>query len=205
MQQPNVSTEEMQQRIVRFEVLKERGIPIMFIDSILPGHHRMNYAVIGDTASEEREYDPAITSPHKFQIGIVNAPPGNGPGYHTHDYIEAFMPLTGEWRFYWGNDPEAPDEPDGEAIIGQWDLISLPSGLWRGFENISNEDAWILGILEEHTAFTSKDPYWSPEIIRQAEERGFSADDKGQLVRPVNYDELKVEMEERLHELLGRK
>ncbi len=39
-------------------------------------------------------------------------PDGNGPAYHTHDYVEIFLPLEGKWRFYWGNDPDA--EPDGE-------------------------------------------------------------------------------------------
>ncbi|GAG06198.1 unnamed protein product, partial [marine sediment metagenome] len=92
MSQSNISNEEMLARIVRFESLEERGIPLMFIDSILPGHQRMNYALIGDTASENPEFEPFLTQPHRFQIGMVKAPPGNGPAYHTHDYIEAFMP-----------------------------------------------------------------------------------------------------------------
>ena len=39
---PAIRTEQMQyDYIVRFDHLKERGIPLMFIDSILPGHQRM--------------------------------------------------------------------------------------------------------------------------------------------------------------------
>src|SRR5687768_3503317 len=91
---PAINSEQMQRDyIVRFEDLKERGIPLMFIDSILPGHQRMNYAVIGDTASENSEFEPAITVPHKFQIGMGYAAPGNGPAYHTHDYVEMFLIL----------------------------------------------------------------------------------------------------------------
>jgi hypothetical protein len=77
---PTVTTEQMlRDYVVRFDDLKRNGIPLMFIDSILPGHQRMNYAVIGDTASENPEYQPAVTVPHKFQIGMGFAAPGNGP------------------------------------------------------------------------------------------------------------------------------
>lgn len=198
MSHSNISNEEMLARIVRFESLEGRGIPLMFIDSILPGHQRMNYALIGDTASENPEFEPFLTQPHRFQIGMVKAPPGNGPAYHTHDYIEAFMPLTGQWRFYWGNNPDGP--PEGETVIDQWDLISLPPGLWRGFENVSGEDAWLLGILEEHSAFTSKDPYWSHSVIEQARENGFEADASGKMIRPDNFAELNEQMRRKLQQ-----
>lgn len=198
MNQTKITNEEMLARVVRFEQLKQHGIPLMFIDSILPGHQRMNYALIGDTASENPDYEHnvALRSPHKFQVGMVMAPPGNGPAYHTHDYIEAFMPLSGRWRFYWGNDPEGP--PEGETIVEQWDLISLPPMLWRGFENISDEDAWLLGILEEHDVFTSKDPYWSQVVIQQAAQHGFKADASGRMLQPLNYAELNEQMRRKL-------
>jgi hypothetical protein len=127
MQHPKFSNEDMFKRIVRFSDLRQGGTPLMFIDSVIPGHRRMNYAVVGDTASENPDYRPALTDPHSFQIGMVMAPPGNGPAYHTHDYIEAFMPLSGHWRFCWGNDPEGA--PEGETVVGPWDWISLPPGL----------------------------------------------------------------------------
>ena len=73
-------------RIVRFDKLKQQGIPLMFIDSALPGYYRMNYAVIGDTASENPEFASYISAPHKFQIGMFCAPPGCGPAYHAHEW-----------------------------------------------------------------------------------------------------------------------
>ncbi|MFD2924799.1 cupin domain-containing protein [Halobacillus naozhouensis] len=194
--QTNVTNEEMESNwIVRFNDMKERGIPLMFIDSIIPGHQRVNYAVVGDTASENPEYNPIITEPHGFQIGMVKAPPGNGPAYHTHDYIEAFLPLTGDWRFYWGN---SPDEIEGETVIGPWDLISLPPNLYRGFENISDEDAWCFAVLEQHEAFDGRDPYWSPQVIKKAAEHGFNADEKGKMIPPENFKELEKQMGEKL-------
>jgi quercetin dioxygenase-like cupin family protein len=196
---PKVSNEEMRKRIVRFAEVKKHGIPLMFIDSILPGHQRMNYAVVGDTASENPDYagDVILRQPHRFQIGMVKAPPGNGPAYHTHDYIELFMPLTGNWRFYWGNDPD-PTRIEGEAVIGPWDMISLPPGLWRGLENVSDADAWLLAVLESHTVFAGKDPIWSPVIEQQAAAYGFYADAQGKMVKAANYEELRQQMIERL-------
>src|SRR3954467_1567187 len=108
----DVKADPMQGRIARWTEVRKKGIPVMFIDSVLPGHYRMNYAVVGDTASENPDYEPAITAPHKFQIGMFEAPPGNGPGWHTHTYVEMFVPLTGNWRFVYGEDP---GDPDGEV------------------------------------------------------------------------------------------
>ena len=198
---PEGKTSPMEGRVARFSDLKKRGTPLMFIDSILEGHQRMNYALIGDTASENDHYDPLITAPHGFQVGIVKAKPGNGPAYHTHDYVEAFMPLRGKWRFYWG---EEPDKVDGETIIQEWDLISLPPKLWRGFEVLDSdtdnggEEGWILGILEEHKVFSGKDPYWAPQVIRQAAEKGFDADESGKMIKPDHYEELERQMREKL-------
>lgn len=199
MNHPKVTPEEMMQRIVRFsDYTKENAVPLMFIDSLLPGHHRLNYAVIGDTASENPDFRPILTQPHKFQIGMFKAMPnGNGPAYHTHDYIEIFLPLEGKWRFYWGNDPEG--EPEGEVILGQWDLISFPPGLYRGFENIDDQPAWCFAVLEQHEVFAGKDPYWSPKVIRAAREMGFQSDDNGKMVKPANFAQLNAEMLEKMY------
>ncbi|MGY4690748.1 cupin domain-containing protein [Salibacterium sp. K-3] len=186
---------DMEDRIVRFKDMKAHGIPLMFIDSILPGHQRINYAVIGDTASENPDYNPLITEPHDFQIGMVKAPPYNGPAYHTHDYIESFFIMSGKWRFYWGDSPE---EIDGETILEEWDLITLPPGLYRGFENVDEEDAWLFAVLEQHKVFEGKDPYWAPEVVKKAEQHGFDADEKGKMVPPDNFKELEKQLAEKM-------
>ncbi len=201
MNHPKITNHEMMQRVIRFEDVKQHPIPLMFIDSIIPGHHRMNYAVIGDTASENAEYSPLLDVPHKFQIGMFCAPPGNGPAYHTHDYVEMFLILSGEWRFYWGNDPAG--EPEGEAILGKWDMISLPPGLWRGFEVVSDQPAWGFAVLDPHTVFTGKDPYWAPQVVKAAAEYGFEADESGRMVPPANYPDLKASMLEQLQQAVA--
>lgn len=189
MSHPKQTPESMVAQVVRFDDLKAHGIPLMFIDSILPGHWRMNYAVIGDTASENPNFTPAITTPHGFQIGMGFAPPGNGPAWHTHDYIEMFLILQGTWRFVWGNDPD-PEKPDGEFILKPWDSISLPPGVYRRFEVTadSTEIGWFFAVLEKHEVFASKDPIWPPKIVEAAEAHGFYADDRGKMIKPDDFD-----------------
>lgn len=193
------AVDPMAGRIARFAEVQRRGIPLMFIDSILPGHQRMNYALIGDTASENPEFEPIIAAPHGFQIGMVKARPGNGPAYHTHDYVESFLLLSGRWRFYWGTDPD-PTRADGEAILGPWDYITLPPDLYRGFEVAPDEteEAWLFAVLESHRVFTSKDPIWSPQVVAQAAEYGFHADERGKMIKPANYDAVRAELLARL-------
>jgi mannose-6-phosphate isomerase-like protein (cupin superfamily) len=181
--------------VIRFDHLKERGIPLMFIDSALPGHHRMNFALIGDTASENPAYAPAVTSPHDFQLGMAMCPPGQGPGYHTHDYIEAFFVLRSTFRFHYGHDE---NEPSDFVDVGPWDLITLPPQLWRSFENVGDEDGWFFAVLESHEAFDGKDPYWSPTIQRAAAEAGFEADARGKMIPPDDFAEREAEARARL-------
>ncbi|GLO67553.1 MULTISPECIES: cupin domain-containing protein [Oceanobacillus] len=180
---------------VRFDEIKDKAIPLMFIDSIIPGHNRLNYALIGDTASENENYNPVITEPHGFQIGMVKAPKGNGPAFHTHEYIETFFVLTGEWRFYWGN---SEDEIEGETILKPWDMISLPPYMYRGFENIAEEDAWLFSILEQHEVFDRPDPIWDPKVVKKGEEYNFRVDDKGKMIAPENFSQLEEEMAKKL-------
>ena len=177
--------------VVRFADLKSRPIALMFIDSIIPGHQRHNYAVIGDTASENDSYQPFISSPHGFQVGVVRARQGNGPAYHTHDYIESFLPLRGRWRFYWGSEP---DKIDGETVLNEFDYITIPAKLWRGFECIDEGESWIFAVLEKHEAYEGKDPYWAPEVVRQAREYGFEASESGKMIKPGNFAELEAKM-----------
>ena len=199
MNHPRVSNEDMQQRIVRWADLKHQGIPVMFIDSPLAKHQRINYAVIGDTASENPEFKPAIREPHKFQVGIMAAPLGCGPAFHTHDYVEMFLVLKGRWRFYWGYDAEG--EPTGEAILGEWDQITLPPGLYRGFESLE-ELSVTYAVLDPHQAFTGKDPYWPERVVREAAAAGFQADERGKMIQPEHYAQVRDDLKAKLEPLV---
>ena len=190
----DVKADPMVGRIARWSEIRRAGVPVMFIDSALPGHHRMNYAVIGDTASENPDYEPAITAPHKFQVGMFEAPPGNGPGWHTHTYVEMFVPLTGRWKFVYGTDPDDPDGAVTEVVLEPWDAISFPPGLWRRFENASKENAVGFAVLDPHDVFEERDPIWPDWLVQRAAERGLAADATGRMIKPENFAEIEAEV-----------
>ena len=191
-------TDPMKGRIVRFDELTQGGTPLAFIDCVLPGHHRLNYAVVGDTAVEDPDFRAAFADPHRFQVGVFECPPGSGPAWHTHEYVELFIPLTGEWRFSYGQDAEGYDEPDNEVQLGPWDAISFPPGLWRSFANVSGQNAWALAVLDPHEQFSFRDPIWPESIVRRAAERGVHADERGRMIKPPDADELERELRARV-------
>lgn len=184
----------MDGRIARWKDTQATATPVMFIDSVLPGHFRMNYSVVGDTASENPDYEVAIAEPHRFQIGMFEAPPGNGPHWHTHTYVELFMPLTGRWRFVYGEHEDDPDDQVGEVVLEPWDVISFPAGLWRRFENIADVNAVGFAVLDPHEVFEEKDPIWPGWLVEQAARRGLSADANGRMVKPANFAEIEDEV-----------
>jgi quercetin dioxygenase-like cupin family protein len=186
-------------RIVLFEDLKRNGTPIMFIDSALPGHYRMNFSVIGDTASENPDFKPMISVPHRFQIGMFEAPPGNGPGWHTHDYVEMFVPLTGRWRFCYGLNPDDPDDLLGEVTLAPWDAISFPPDLWRRFENVAETNSWGFAVLDPHEHFQGPDPRWPAWMVKRAAEHGLQTDADGKLIKPENFAELERDVTAKIY------
>jgi quercetin dioxygenase-like cupin family protein len=196
----DVKADPMEGRIARWRDIQRNGVPVMFIDSVLPGHYRMNYSVIGDTASENPDYKPVLTAPHRFQIGMFEAPPGNGPAWHSHTYVELFVPLTGRWRFRYGLDPDNPEDLAGEVDLEPWDTISFPPGLWRSFENISDSNAVGFAVLDPHEVFEEKDPIWPEWLVRQAAAAGLEADERGRMVKPEDFDRLEAEIAARIRD-----
>jgi quercetin dioxygenase-like cupin family protein len=190
--QEDVKVDPMEGRVARWSEMRDNGVPVMFIDSVLPGNYRMNYAVIGDTASENPDFKPAITAPHKFQIGMFEAPPGNGPGWHTHEYVELFVPLTGQWTFSYGLNADDPDDLLGQLVLEPWDVISFPPGLWRRFENSSDVNAVGFAVLDPHEAFVDRDPIWPQWLVDRAAEAGLQADATGRMIVPENMGELEA-------------
>ena len=49
--------------------------------------------------------------------------------------------LSGRWRFFWGN------TGDDEVVLNEGDVINIPTGIFRGFENIGTDYGMIMAIL----------------------------------------------------------
>jgi quercetin dioxygenase-like cupin family protein len=186
------STDPMEGHVARFGDIKKNAVPIQFIDSVLEGHYRNNFSILGSTASQNPDYRPVLTVPQKFQIGMYEAPPGNGPGWHTHTYVELFMPLTGKWKYSYGTNKEDPEDILGEIILEPWDVITFPPLLWRRFENVSDTNALGFAVLDPIEPFSIEDPIWPEFMVKRAAEAGLHTDENGRMIIPDGLAEMEA-------------
>jgi hypothetical protein len=129
---------------------------------------------------------------------MFEAPPGNGPGWHTHTYVELFMPLTGRWRFVYGTNADDPENEVTEVVLEPWDVISFPPGLWRRFENASDQNAVGFAVLDPHEVFEGKDPIWPDWMVERAAAAGLAADDRGRMVKPEDFAQIEADVRARI-------
>jgi len=167
-----ISVEEMERtRVARFKNLKPSTRA--FIDTAIPGYERLVYNIIGRGVTEDASLAPAITDARDFNLTLVKKAPGNRVGLHDHPTVEVFMPLTGRWGVYWG------DEAESEVILEPWDVISVPPGVMRGFRNLGTEDAYLLAILG---GSDSGHVEWSPKVLDAAKQYGLQLDEQGNVI-----------------------
>jgi uncharacterized RmlC-like cupin family protein len=167
-----ISVAEMEKtRVARFKNLEPSKRA--FIDTAIPGYERLIYNIIGRGVTEDASLLPAITDARDFNLTLVKKAPGNRVGLHDHPTVEVFMPLTGRWGVYWGDDAES------EVILEQWDVISVPPGVMRGFRNVGTEDAYLLAILG---GSDSGHVEWSPKVLDAAKQYGLQLDEHGNVI-----------------------
>ena len=136
-----MTTDEMENRIVRYGDL----VPCRtaFIDAHTPGSDRKeNFTIIGGGVSEAADQHVHIKDTPGFNIGAAGQPPKCRNSLHTHRTAEVFFVLSGRWRFFWGNDGS-----DGEVTLTEGDVINIPTGIFRGFENVGTDYGMIMAIL----------------------------------------------------------
>jgi len=85
---------------------------------------------------------PAIAGDSGVSVIIARCPPGDKPLLHAHHYtVESFMCLTGKFRIRWGREAEQ------HIDLEPHDMIAVPPGVDRQFENISDKEALLLVII----------------------------------------------------------
>lgn len=165
----DLSEAEMAAHVARF-----RDIPSTaqaFIDTRLPGHEREIFTIIGGGVLEDPDIRPPLP-PQDFHVAIIRADPGKGAALHSHLTQEVFMPLSGRWAVFWG------PRGEHEVILEQYDTISVPVHLLRGFRNAGAESALLLAIVGGH------DPGkvgWPPEMKARVRGVGYELTDEGLL------------------------
>ena len=175
-----MTTHDMESRIVRYGDL----VPCRtaFIDSHTPGSDRKeNFTIIGGGVSESTDQHVHIKETPGFNIGAAGQPPKCRNSLHAHRTAEVFFVLSGRWRFFWGS-----TGTDGEVVLNEGDVINIPTGIFRGFENIGTDYDMIMAILGGDDA--GGGVVWAPQVIKEARSHGLVLGRNG-----VLYDSKKCE------------
>ena len=162
----------MFERIAKFSELTPSTLP--FVEGRLEGHkERKNYSIVGPGVAEDSGQSVKISQAHGYNLGAVSANPKNGSGLHSHTTAEVFLIYSGKWRFYWGQDGK------NEIILGKGDIISMPTNMFRGFENAGEDEGLIFVVLG------NDDPgiiTWVPKVLINAKETGLALLDDNSLI-----------------------
>jgi len=167
------TNEAMAARLVRYADL----VPCRtaFVDSRNAGStDKENFTIIGGGVSESADQFVHITQPHGFHIGGARQPGGCVNSQHSHETAEVFVVHSGQWRLLFG-----PNREDGTLDIGPGDVVSVPTHMYRGFENIGDETGFLWVVLGK------EDPgrvTWAPAVLEAAADNGLKLSKGGMLI-----------------------
>jgi mannose-6-phosphate isomerase-like protein (cupin superfamily) len=162
-QETGWTQQAMQARLVRYADL----VPGLnaFVDTRNPGSEaKENFTIIGPGVAENPNAHVHIREPHGFNIGAARQPPRCINSQHSHTTAEVFVVFSGQWRFTFGE-----HGTDGAVEGGPGTIGSVPTGMFRGFENIGTEPGFLW------VALGGDDPghvLWAPSVFDMAEKFG---------------------------------
>jgi len=163
----------IESRIIRYGELMP--CKTAFIDAHTPGSDKKeNFTIIGSGVSESPDQHVHLTLPHGFNIGAAGQPPKCKNSLHSHRTAEVFFVLKGRWRFFWGRWGTA-----GEVILEEGDIINIPTGIFRGFENVGTDYGMIMAILGGDDS--GGGVIWAPQVLLEAKEHGLILSEEGKL------------------------
>ena len=182
-----MTPEQMESRIVRYGDLKP--CRTAFIDSHTPGSDlKENFTIIGGGVSESPDQHVHIKETPGFNIGAAGQPPNCRNSLHTHRTAEVFFILSGRWRFFWGRWGNA-----GEVVLEEGDIFNIPTGIFRGFENIGSDYRTMMAILGGDDS--GGGVIWAPQVIEEATDHGLVLGANGRLYDTKKGESLPPEIE----------
>lgn len=168
-----MTPDQMEARIVRYGDL--RPCKTAFIDAHTPGSdQKENFTIIGVGVSEASDQHVHIQDTPGFNIGAAGQPPKCRNSLHSHRTAEVFFVRSGRWRFFWGRWGKA-----GEVVLEEGDIINLPTGIFRAFENIGTDYGMIMAVLGGNDA--GGGVIWAPQVIEDAKNYGLILGKNGKL------------------------
>jgi mannose-6-phosphate isomerase-like protein (cupin superfamily) len=164
-------------RVARFDSLKV--FSLAFVDSLLKDGRKKNLKVIGKGVVENPAMRPPISDDHGFTMSYILVPPGGGAGLHAHKTAEVFIPVNGKLNVIIGDEKE-------EIVVGPLDVISVPTGVMRGFINRGITELTVIAMVGGDTG--GGQVKWHEDVLqRAAAETGLAVDEKGQLKKLDNF------------------
>jgi uncharacterized RmlC-like cupin family protein len=163
-----ITPKSMENRTARFKDLNYSAQG--YLDTRIPAHERNTYNIIGRGVTEDPKLAPAITEAQDFNLTYIGAEPGKGAALHDHPTVEVLIAMTRNWAIIWG------DEGQHEIMIEQFDVVSVPPGVMRGFRNESDEHCFIMAILG---GSESGSVFWPGNVIGEAEKTGLKLNEDG--------------------------
>lgn len=165
--------EPLRTRLVRYAEL--RPCTTAFIDAKSPGSDKKeNFTIIGPGVAENPDQHVHIRQPHGFNIGGARQPPRCTNSQHSHETAEVFVVHSGRWAFRTGEFAK-----DGEIVLEPGDVISIPTQVFRGFENVGEGPGFLFAVLGED------DPgrvTWAPHVLEKAKGHGLVLLENGALI-----------------------
>jgi quercetin dioxygenase-like cupin family protein len=146
-----------------------------FIDTRSPGSSKKeNFTIIGPGVSENPLQHVHIAQPHGFNIGGARQPPKCTNSQHSHETAELFVVHSGTWSFNLGENGDM-----ARVVLNAGDVISIPTQVFRGFENIGQDTGFLWAVLG------GDDPgkvTWAPYVFDMAKDYGLVLLEDGTLI-----------------------
>jgi mannose-6-phosphate isomerase-like protein (cupin superfamily) len=146
-----------------------------FVDTRSPGSDaKENFTLIGPGVSENPNQHVHIPEPHGFNIGGARQPPRCLNSQHSHETAEVFVVHKGRWRMIFGVNAD-----EGSLEMEEGDTISIPTQMFRGFENVGEETGFLFAVLGGDNPGKVT---WSPRVFDMARDYGLVLLEGGRLV-----------------------
>ena len=189
MKSKPVTHDEMQKRVVHFKDLVPYKRQQKDLNGIPPGAferiaaHSV-YPIMVPEGYKGRSTEAPIKGAKGLILTITESPPGDGAALHIHEQtIENFFCLSGRFKIFWG------DKGENHIILEPLDCISIPPGVVRSFQNISNEIGRLLAVIHVQGDDQADRIAFVPELKEEIEEKYGASTIASLNAIGVNFDE----------------
>jgi quercetin dioxygenase-like cupin family protein len=147
----------VESRVARYETRTLDWDALKFQADFDPKYKRAQMRYMGAGGTGVGVDDNAVPSEH-FTFSTMILPAGSEGPSHIHiDVEEVFFMLRGKIRLFMDVDGE-----HYETFLGERDLISVPPGIYRGLENVGQEEAAMIVMLGSTKPVTPTYPAGHP-------------------------------------------